>query len=518
MRRVIGLFAVLIFALPLTLSAQVSSRGLLSQEALSRYGLEKMWQTQVDFDTARGRLVEVTMQVSNERGVTLFEIVDQGRRQVVSQHDRNAFNQEIGIDGAQAKANAIVAKIKEKLKEQGKPESDAPSVVRRLIPRVRLYATSERGTVHAIDGETGKTVWSTTVGRASLPMSSAAANDDYVGVCNGSTLYILDSETGSITNERRVMGAPSTGPAVSEDSVFVPMISGAVERYQIDEPKRPPYIFKSFGRPSAQPVVSLNSVTWPTESGKLYVGYSQEGGMRYRIEAKDAITSAPVMSNDKILFCSHDGYVYCVSEARGSILWRFTTGERISQSPLVVGDTVFAITDVGGIFSLSLETGLENWVSSGVRGFIAGNAERIYCYDRTGNTHILSAKSGNRLGQLMTAGLDVKVQNGVTDRIIMGNSSGVLQCIREVGQYWPDYRDPDANVPAAKKAAKKGAAAAPAAGAAEPADGVDPFGGDDAKKPAEAGAEDPFGDGAAKGEAMPEKEEGGAASAEDPFK
>ncbi len=517
MRQAIGLFVVLILGLPLSLSAQVSQRGLLSQESLSRYGLEKMWQTQVDFDTSRGRVVDVTMQVSLERGYTLFEIVDQGRRILFTQHDRNAFNEEIGIEGAEAKANEAIAKIKAKLKEAGKPETDAPSVVRRLIPRVRLYATSERGTVHAIDGETGRTVWSTSVGRPLLPTSSAAANDDFVAVCNGSRLFILDSETGSITNERRVVGAPSTGPAVSEDSVFVPMISGAVERYVLDEPTRPPFIFRSYGRPSAQPVVSENSVTWPTESGNLYVGAAQEGGMRYRIQAKDAITSSPVFINEKLLFCSHDGYIYCVSEQRGNILWRFTTGEPISRSPLVIGDKVLAITDVGGLYCLSLEDGTEQWVSSGVRGFLSGNTDRVYCYDRTGNLQIIKTQTGNRMGMLTTVGLDVHVQNNLTDRLILGNSNGVLQCVREVGQHWPAYRDPTGNAPAEKKPPKKAAKPAPAA--EEPAgDAVDPFGGDAPKaKPAEAAEADPFGDGAAKGEAMPAKEDG-AAAAEDPFK
>lgn len=513
MRQAIGLFCLLVLGLPLTLSAQVSSRGVLSQEALARYGLEKMWQTQVDFDSAKGRLVEVIQQVSLAKGYSLYEVMYDGRRHVFSQHDRNAFGDEIGIEGAKAKADALILKIKADLKAAGKPETDAPKAEKRLIPRIRLYATGERGSVHAIDGETGKTVWSTTVGRSNLPMSSAGASDTLVVVCNGSTMYILDADNGSINYERRVMGAPSTGPAVSEGFAYVPMISGAIEMYSMERPDRPPFVFRSFGRPSAQPTVSERTVSWPTESGKLYVGDAQEGELRFRIEASDAITSAPVFMNGSVIFCSHDGYIYSVEEMRGAIQWRFTTGSKISTSPLVIGDKVIAVTDMGDLYCLALTTGEEQWIGSGVRGFLSATPDRIYCYDRNGNVLIFKTQTGNRIGRLNTIGLDVQVQNNLTDRIVLGTSSGLLQCVREINHHWPDFRDPTAlkgATPAQQPARRAPASGASEEGAAEPATGADPFGGD-AAPAAEAPA------GAEPAEEMPAAETPAAPAADDPF-
>ena len=121
--------------------------------------------------------------------------------------------------------------------------------------------------------------------------------------------------------------------------------------------------------------------------------------------------------------------------------------------------------------------------------------------------------------------LDVFYSNTLTDRIIVGTTTGVIQCLHEVELQWPlvhvnlaeaeQKRRPEIKQEGldakTKPAAKPGAAepkpaaggedpfgeggAKPAADGAKPAmDGADPFGGGAAPKPA-ADAADPFGGG-----------------------
>src|SRR5437870_1057109 len=105
------------------------------------------------------------------------------------------------------------------------------------------------------------------IGNPMYATSTPAANDKFVSVCNGSTLYVMRAGDGSVVWTKAMVGAPGAGPALTEDYVFIPMVSGQVESLALDKPKLPAGLYKSFGRTVLQPVVSSNSVAWTTEAG-----------------------------------------------------------------------------------------------------------------------------------------------------------------------------------------------------------------------------------------------------------
>jgi hypothetical protein len=124
----------------------------------------------------------------------------------------------------------------------------------------------------------------------------------------------------------------------------------------------------------------------------------------------------------------------------------------------------------------------------------------LYCIDLAGNLAILDAASGALIGTLPAQSLDLHVMNVQTDRILIGTNTGMLQCLRETGNYWPvvhfgqlKKKKPTQPTKGGAKPAGDGGKpaadpfAAPAADPfAAPAAGADPF-----AAPA-AGAADPF--------------------------
>lgn len=424
--------------------AQVSGRGLLSEEGARRVGLERMWFTQLEFDTGRGRVAGVTQHVSATQKHTVFEIVVSGRRYEFSERELDAFGKPVGVDGAKQRAEEKLADIKQKLTEAngGTPPADdqLPKIDEHVVPQITLFATSERGLVQAIDGETGKTLWMTVIGTPNLITSVAGASDSYVAVLNGSTIYCLRTNDGALAWQKMVVGAPLTGPAVSDELVFVVVASGNMESFRVDDPRIPSPVFRSFGHPTCQPVIFQRSVAWSTDKGHIYVGQSHDAEMLFRLEAKDRIESAPAfLAPDKIVATSLDGYVYCFHESLGGIVWRYSTGEPIIHQPVCLNDTVYAITQVGGLYAID-SGGIQKWVSGGIRGFISGNSHRLYCTDVAGNIVVIDAASGSRMGTIVAPTLDLRMINQETDRLIVGTSRGVLQCFREVGMRWPEAR------------------------------------------------------------------------------
>lgn len=423
---------------------QVSNRGLISPEALAPLGLQMAWSTQIEVDRGSDRVVGVTQHVSAAELQTIYEFTFNNKLYSISERDRDAFGVTLGPDGAKKKADQVWAQIKLEHEFRGLPAPQPPQMIQRILPEVTLLATTARGMVHSIDGNTGKTRWATSVGHNRYPTTTAGGSDKYVAVINGSTLYVLRASDGTFAWSRPIGGVSTAGPAVSNELIFVPRINGAVELYKVEDHKRPAAVYKALGSILVPPVTSYNSVAWPTDKGHLYVGFANQQTVRFRVEAKDGIISQPFFSPaGRVLATSLDGYIYCIDEVRGDLLWRFTTGEPIDISPVAIDDTVYAITREHNLYAVNLfepntqDPKKKGWVVSGVGGFLSGSDNRLYCTDVTGNLIVLDSHSGAQLGMLPTSTMTLKIPNLLTDRIFLGQTTGLLQCIRQSDLKYP---------------------------------------------------------------------------------
>ncbi|NLE39994.1 MAG: PQQ-binding-like beta-propeller repeat protein, partial [Pirellulaceae bacterium] len=79
-----------------------------------------------------------------------------------------------------------------------------------------LFVQTDRAAVHAIDAETGRTLWVRLVGSPNHPSMAVGASDEIVGVVNGTTLYLIDRADGRIVWTRRVAGVPADGPVLTD--------------------------------------------------------------------------------------------------------------------------------------------------------------------------------------------------------------------------------------------------------------------------------------------------------------
>lgn len=430
--------ATALLLLPSGSSAQITARGLIGPDTLAPLGLEMAWSTTIDVDRGSDRVVDVTQHVSLNLSQTIYEFPFDRQIYSISERDRDAFGKVLGPAGAKKAADMKWAQIKAERVFQGLPEPSAPQIIQRVVPEITLFATTQRGMLHAIDGNTGKTRWSTSVGKNRYPTTAAGGSDKFVALVNGSTLYVLNAVDGTFAWSHPLGGPPGGGPSVSDALVFAPRLNGAVELFKLDDHKRPAAVYKAFGRTMVQPVLSYNSVAWVSDEGHLYVGFANQQQVRFRVEAKEGIISKPFFTpTGKLFATSLDGYLYCIDEVRGNLLWRFTTGEPIDQSPVAIGDTVYVITREHNMFAVNINDLTEKFVVSGVGSFLSGTEDRLYCTDPTGNMIVMDANSGALLGSANTSEMTLKMPNLQTDRIFLGQNTGLIQCLRQSALKYP---------------------------------------------------------------------------------
>lgn len=238
-----------------------------------------------------------------------------------------------------------------------------------------LFVQTDQAVVHALDAETGQTLWSRTVGNRAHPTLPVGINRELVGVANGGRVYLLDRANGRLLWERRIKGVPANGVVLTDQFVFVPLVSGLVLAYPIekqtieeegaalpdaadlgpkkpaeegeapaepkppapqaaaDEPYRPfalkqdfidPLTCVSFGRITTQPVFTLEDkknqyLVWATTRG-LFITYvdlqrQSEFAVRYQLRTRSEIVTQPTYLPPAASDDNPEGLIFAASRA-----------------------------------------------------------------------------------------------------------------------------------------------------------------------------------------------------------
>ena len=403
---------------------QFVSQGYLSGAAARRIGLKSVWNKQIASSLAYGTISDIFQFVSADSYYNIHKITANGRTILISERGLDRHGNLLGKDQAAYLAKQTVVSLKE--------GGHDPEHVTRQVPEVMLYLTSSDAMVHAIDAETGRKIWSATVGKPGYPTLRPAANEKILAVISGSSLYLLRRSSGEIYWKERLTGVPAAGPAVSDQMVFTMASNGLVEAFRLDELDKAPLGFQSMGRGRARPRVSTGTVSWSTELGHLYVGDALLGKVKYRLEADGAIRTQPAFAGSKGLVTSTvGGLVYGLDRLSGEIQWRTTTGRDSHFPPVVVGDGVYILSEPSGMSRLHTKTGERQWWVTGITQFLAVSKERIYCLDDRQRLLLLNIETGAVVGATSARGIELALANWQTDRILMGTNKGRIQYFRE---------------------------------------------------------------------------------------
>lgn len=347
-------------------------------------------------------------------------------------------------------------------------DSGRGRVVGAVFSQGTLLVQSNQALLQSVNVETGKTNWMMQLGDLNRSATPPGTNGRHVAGINGSVLYLLDAATGKPIWEQRLGGVPSTGPTLSANYVYVPMLGGVVEAYPLDrEAKLEPLTMSGSGTALAPPLVTDESIVWTTEKGSLLVHRIDNHRQRFNFRAEGGMVSSAT-SRENILFAgSLDGYVYALNELTGAALWRFATGDRVRETPLVVDKAVYVVAERGGLFRVNAESGAEAWYSPGVRRLLAASQAKLYAEDGNGQMVVLDARTGARVdGFPIPVGLSLRIQNHDTDRILLGSPVGMFQAFHEVALTKPVQHRLAIHFPVLRPAGERPVLRRPAAAAA----------------------------------------------------
>ena len=468
---------------PATTVAQVNGNIEISSVDAARIGLEVEWTSQVSVSSEAGKIVDMYLDINEDRAQTFFEIRYGGKREFISVLDNSAFGVPYGANPAISRMQASLKLQVELLLTQGvKPgqirdetgvdlgtvahvqkemldrvtEAEEAAKLRQTVlqalmesqnrnievtmkkitlPRSTIYVVNSTGTAQAIDADTGTTRWTTSVGNPDHPTLGIGASHDHVAVINGSKVYCLSAENGKQLWEKRCRTAVGASPAVSEDFVFVPLINGRLEAFPI-ETGVGSESFVSIGNANSRPTVTTDSICWPTSEGNFTVASNREvSSPRFRLKSGSSFHAPGTQRNGILFIGAADGFAYAIDEVRGSLKWEFSSGQTFKQSLIPLGQYVYLVTEEKQMYKLYAETGFNapGWSKpiKDVKNYVGASKSKIYVQNSGGQIVALSQESGQKLGTLISDSTTMVLPNFQSDRLYVANQYGRIQCLRE---------------------------------------------------------------------------------------
>ena len=436
-------------------------------------------------------------------------IVQTGNREVAridaNQIDREAVEKlvfaekrvaklpKLGIEAAEAQANQI-AKYYKDLKRTAtvKPYNETVTY---------LITASRDGAVEGFNAESGKILWSTSVGDYTLPTYGPGVNEDFVAVSNGSILYVLDTKTGKLIGQRKLTESLAAAPQPVNNNIYCSTLSNAI--ISIDATNIADSVITSARFSSGVPSAVIPShnklfIAWPNKNF-IYVAQSGRSiALWSRLVGQELFVASPQATSDGFIAVSSTGMVYRMNLSRTeSIVWRANLAAQCTTTPLVADGVILVVTDSGSMIALSEKDGERLWLSeeTAIAQPLAITPERVYAQQKAGQLVAIDRKTGKTYARVERAFAN-GMHNDVNDRIILSSESGAMMCLHEPNSLRPRLNRPAVSSSAAENKSSKKQPEAEA----------------EMVQPAEGSAvEDPFGSSA------PMNKTDGANNSDDPF-
>lgn len=224
------------------------------------------------------------------------------------------------------------------------------------------------GRVIALSAGFGKVRWSKTIG-ASETSPLLKGNRLYVGDWDG-RVWALDARTGRTIWRYRTRGPIKGGVAVSGNRLYVGSYDGQL--YCLGTQKGR-LIWKARAQPRlvgrtrfyATPAVAYGRVYVGGTDGKMYSFGAASGKLRWSHSTGGYVYSSAAVADRTVYVGSYGKKFYGFDAATGAVKWSFKVGTPISGAATVIGNTVWFAT-LGGkrqgrTYALNARTGKVVW-------------------------------------------------------------------------------------------------------------------------------------------------------------
>lgn len=198
-----------------------------------------------------------------------------------------------------------------------------------LVHEGRVYIGSSDQRVYALDGRSGRLIWTYRTGGMVHSSPALAGRNIVVGSWDGA-VYALDADTGQLR-----------------------------WRFQTETEQRSSVMLGI----QASPSVDGSVVYVGSRDGHFYAICAHDGRLKWRYDAQGAwVASTAAVDDSRVYFGTSDtGLVIALDKYSGKEQYRFVAGAWTFASPILVGEDLVTASACGEVFVLDAATGQQRW-------------------------------------------------------------------------------------------------------------------------------------------------------------
>ena len=328
-----------------------------------------------------------------------------------------------------------------------------------------IFAQTSYARLHTLDAETGRLLWTASLGERSGFARGVAANSWAVFATNANMLFGLDRGTGRELWRLNLGTLPASTPACDDSRVMVGMNNGMIVAHRLkyldqkgnehiyDKPM-PLWSYHAGTAIRTRPLPAESLVAFGGGDSKVWVVMADEPTVMFRLATGGPIGDGlGAYGTRTLLVPSADKVLYAVDLFLGNVFWSFPSGAPITQEPLVAGEDVYVINTAGDFSSLDPKTGAVRWTIPTQGGRLESvTPTKIYLRSYNLDMFVVDRATGRMVvdpsGSHLRVGLnlreyDLDIVNRFNDRLYFATRSGLILAIREIGLAQPRLlRDP----------------------------------------------------------------------------
>lgn len=318
----------------------------------------------------------------------------------------------------------------------------------------RVYAAAITGGVHALDLQTGKTVWTYEPAKVKkqpkLRLSGGPGVGEglvVIGTLDGQVIA-LDANDGTEKWRAKVPGEVISAPAVGQGIVFVRSNDGRVTAFDAGNGTQKwfnPRELPALTVRGNAPVVAGPGVLFiGNDDGSVAALAMQDGRTvwdqmvangegRTELERMSDVDGAPVLEGNTLFVSSFKNQTMAIEGPTGRPLWARDHGG--AGGLALTSGNVFVTDNKGGVFGLDKASGTAMWSQTGLaRRSLTGpvvQGDYVVVGDYKGYLHWLRTDNGEFAGRAKSGGDALLAQPVVADGILLvQNVDGKLTAFR----------------------------------------------------------------------------------------
>jgi outer membrane protein assembly factor BamB len=335
---------------------------------------------------------------------------------------------------------------------------------------LQFIVQTRRGSVAALDAETGDLLWQTEVGVPYWVGQPVAFNSHAIFVTRREYLYGLDRTTGQHlintidlrTKQPKpgmlLTSVPSGAPVADEHMLYIPFSSRIYAFMLPFERKKSEQVgLEEFARGAGDNelyVKWVNNLLGLRTEQPLLLGGPALGAVSPNgtfismgstvltdpifFKTGEPVATAPGQYENFAYVGTDPGNVYAINMATCDQAWRFGVEAPLFRGPQVTARDVYVSPDRLGLYRLDRLTGLARWLNRDAARFLATNGQFVYAGDTVGRLLVLDYFRGTTLAAYdALRDYPVVYQNELTDRVYLGSNDGLIICLHHRGQRTP---------------------------------------------------------------------------------